>query len=65
MAIHVFIKERVDVAIMEVGIGGTYDSTNIVTHPVVCGISSLGYDHMAILGNTLPEIASHKAGIMK
>ncbi|RKP22531.1 Mur ligase [Syncephalis pseudoplumigaleata] len=57
--------ESVDVAILEVGVGGGYDSTNVVPRPVVCGISSLGIDHQAVLGNTLPEIAWHKAGIAK
>ncbi|KAJ1817255.1 Folylpolyglutamate synthetase [Coemansia sp. RSA 2599] len=65
MAIHAFISENVDVAIFEVGVGGQYDSTNIVEHPVVCGISSLGIDHQAILGSTISSIAWHKAGIIK
>ncbi len=59
------MQEGVDVAILEVGIGGTYDTTNIVRKPVVCGITSLGIDHTALLGNTVEEIAWHKAGIMK
>ena len=56
---------QVDVAVVEVGIGGTFDSTNVIRNPIVCGVSSLGYDHMSILGQTLPEIARHKAGIFK
>lgn len=50
---------------MEVGIGGRYDSTNTVTRPVVCAVTSLGFDHIDILGATLPSIASHKGGIFK
>uniref|UniRef100_A0AC35UH79 Folylpolyglutamate synthase n=1 Tax=Rhabditophanes sp. KR3021 TaxID=114890 RepID=A0AC35UH79_9BILA len=65
VAFNYFIKEKVDVAIIEVGIGGAYDSTNVVTKPRVCGISLLDYDHVSILGHTLPEIAFQKAGIMK
>lgn len=65
MAFHVFITEGVDVAIVEVGIGGTYDSTNCIRQPVVCGISSLDLDHTDLLGNTLDQIAGHKAGILK
>ncbi|WFD30892.1 tetrahydrofolate synthase [Malassezia sp. CBS 17886] len=65
LAFHVFISERVAATILEVGIGGMYDSTNIVSHPVAAGITALGLDHTAILGNTLEEIARQKAGIFK
>ena len=65
MAFHVFHREQVDVGVIEVGIGGTYDSTNSIDRPVVCGISSLGYDHQALLGNTLDKIAWQKTGIFK
>ncbi|KAH9614751.1 hypothetical protein KSS87_017768 [Heliosperma pusillum] len=65
LAFKIFSAEQVDVAIMEVGLGGRYDATNVVEAPVVCGISSLGYDHMEILGNTLGQIAGEKAGIFK
>ncbi|GMN41419.1 hypothetical protein TIFTF001_010641 [Ficus carica] len=65
LALVIFAAEQVDVAILEVGIGGKLDPTNVVQAPVVCGISSLGYDHMEILGNTLREIAGDKAGIFK
>ncbi|CAN6805380.1 unnamed protein product [Brassica oleracea] len=58
-------KGKVDVAILEVGLGGKLDSTNSVQKPVVCGVSSLGYDHMEILGDTLDKIAGEKAGIFK
>jgi len=65
MALHVFIAEKVDIAIVEVGVGGRTDATNIFDSPVVCGISSIGYDHMNVLGNTLKEIAFEKSGIFK
>ncbi len=52
-AFRVFLAEKVDVAILEVGLGGRLDATNCVPQPVVCGISALGYDHMELLGNTL------------
>jgi folylpolyglutamate synthase len=48
-----------------VGVGGEYDSTNIVENPVVCGITALGLDHVNVLGNTIGEIAWHKSGIIK
>jgi folylpolyglutamate synthase len=65
VSFHTFIQERVDAAVVEVGVGGEYDSTNIVSRPVVCGITSLGLDHVAVLGDTIDKIAWHKAGIMK
>ncbi|TYH67855.1 hypothetical protein ES332_D06G217500v1 [Gossypium tomentosum] len=65
LAFKIFAAEQVDVAILEVGLGGRFDATNVVKNPIVCGISSLGYDHMEILGNTLGEIAGAKAGIFK
>ncbi|OVA11683.1 Folylpolyglutamate synthetase [Macleaya cordata] len=65
LAFKIFICEEIDVAIIEVGLGGLRDSTNVIKEPVVCGISSLGMDHVEALGNTLGKIASHKAGIFK
>lgn len=65
MSFHVFIQEQVDFAIIEVGIGGAFDSTNIIEQPLATGITSLGMDHMSVLGNTLAEIAWQKAGIFK
>ena len=65
LSFHVFIQEKVDVAIYEVGVGGEYDSTNIVDHPAVTGISTLGIDHTFTLGETVDKIAWHKAGILK
>ncbi|XP_017347799.1 folylpolyglutamate synthase, mitochondrial [Ictalurus punctatus] len=65
LAFHVFLQEKVDVAIIEVGIGGAYDCTNIIRRPWVCGISSLGIDHTSILGDTIEKIAWQKGGIFK
>ena len=65
MAFHAFLKQKVDAAVIECGIGGEYDSTNILTCPTVVGITSLGIDHTNVLGSTIEEIAWHKAGIMK
>lgn len=65
MSFYIFVKEKPDVCIMEVGIGGLYDNTNIIPNTDVVGITSLGLDHTAVLGNTLEEIAAQKAGILK
>ncbi|XP_077706888.1 folylpolyglutamate synthase, mitochondrial isoform X2 [Canis aureus] len=65
MAFHIFLQEKVDLAVVEVGIGGAYDCTNIIRKPVVCGISSLGLDHTSLLGDTVEEIAWQKGGIFK
>ncbi|XP_054544625.1 folylpolyglutamate synthase, mitochondrial isoform X2 [Talpa occidentalis] len=65
MAFHVFLQEKVDLAVVEVGIGGAYDCTNIVRRPVVCGVSSLGIDHTSLLGDTIEKIAWQKGGIFK
>ncbi len=59
-----FAKQNVDAAVIEVGLGGRLDATNIVT-PKVSVITSLSYDHMAVLGDTLAKIAGEKAGIIK
>lgn len=64
MAFEYFAEQQVDIAIIEVGLGGRLDSTNIIT-PEVSVITNIGYDHMNLLGNTLPEIAGEKAGIIK
>jgi dihydrofolate synthase/folylpolyglutamate synthase len=64
MAFSYFSAQRVDIAIIEVGLGGRLDSTNIIV-PEVSLITNIGYDHMDILGGTLPKIASEKAGIIK
>lgn len=65
LAFHAFLSLGVDATVLEVGIGGTYDSTNIVPRPVVTGVSALGLDHTAVLGNTIEEIARNKGGIYK
>ncbi|XP_054614315.1 folylpolyglutamate synthase, mitochondrial isoform X2 [Dunckerocampus dactyliophorus] len=65
LAFHIFLQEKVDLAVIEVGIGGAYDCTNIIRRPWVCGISSLGIDHTQILGDTLEKIAWQKGGIFK
>ena len=64
MAFEYFAKEKVDIAIIETGLGGRLDSTNIIS-PILSVITNIGYDHMNLLGNTLPEIAGQKAGIIK
>nr|WP_297917409.1 folylpolyglutamate synthase/dihydrofolate synthase family protein [uncultured Allomuricauda sp.] len=64
MAFRYFKEEKVDIAVVEVGLGGRFDSTNIIT-PEVSLITNIGYDHMDILGNTLEKIALEKAGIIK
>lgn len=64
MAFHYFAMQNVDVAVVEVGLGGRLDSTNIIT-PIVSIITNISYDHMQMLGNTLPQIAAEKAGIIK
>ena len=64
IAYDYFASEQVDVAIMEVGMGGLLDSTNIC-QPVLTGITTIGLDHVALLGDTLEAIAEQKAGIIK
>ncbi|CAN6607433.1 folylpolyglutamate synthase [Trichomonascus vanleenenianus] len=65
LSFHVFLSEGVDTAIYEVGIGGEYDSTNIIVKPTVAGVTSLGIDHVNVLGNTIESIAWNKGGIYK
>lgn len=60
----IFKHERIDIAVIETGIGGTYDSTNVLD-PILCVITSIGLDHMTMLGDTIDEIAMNKAGIIK
>jgi dihydrofolate synthase/folylpolyglutamate synthase len=64
MAFDYFAKERVDFAVIEVGLGGRLDSTNII-EPILSIITNISYDHQDLLGNTLPKIAFEKAGIIK
>ncbi|KAL9939362.1 hypothetical protein V8E36_002175 [Tilletia maclaganii] len=65
VAFHVFLSLKVDATVLEVGIGGMYDSTNVVPSPIVTGITALGLDHTLMLGNTIEAIAGQKAGIYK
>jgi dihydrofolate synthase/folylpolyglutamate synthase len=64
MAFDYFEKEKVDIAVIETGLGGRLDSTNIIT-PILSIITNIGYDHMDILGDSLEKIATEKAGIIK
>jgi dihydrofolate synthase/folylpolyglutamate synthase len=64
MAFEYFAQQKVDVAVIEVGLGGRYDSTNIIT-PELSVITNIGWDHMNILGDSLEKIAFEKAGIIK
>ncbi|MDO4496231.1 MAG: folylpolyglutamate synthase/dihydrofolate synthase family protein [Bacteroidales bacterium] len=64
MAFCYFAEQKVDVAVIEVGLGGRLDSTNII-HPDLCIITNISFDHMQFLGDTLPQIAAEQAGIMK
>ncbi len=64
MAFDYFAAEQVDYAVIETGLGGLLDSTNIIT-PIISIITNIGYDHQNLLGNTLAEIATQKAGIIK
>ena len=64
LAFDYFAKEKVDIAVIETGLGGRLDSTNIIT-PLLSVITNIGWDHMNILGDTLPQIAGEKAGIIK
>ncbi|MTD38424.1 bifunctional folylpolyglutamate synthase/dihydrofolate synthase [Erwinia sp. CPCC 100877] len=64
MALDYFLDEKVDIAIVEVGLGGLLDSTNVV-RPMLTGITTIGKDHTEILGDTLEKIAFQKAGIIK
>jgi dihydrofolate synthase/folylpolyglutamate synthase len=64
LAFHVFARERVDIAIIETGLGGRLDSTNVIL-PELSIITNIDYDHMEMLGDTLEKIAEEKAGIIK
>ena len=59
-----FAKRKVEMAVVEVGLGGRLDATNFLS-PVACAIAQIGFDHMDFLGDTLPKIAGEKAGILK
>jgi len=64
LAFHYFSRMSLDVAVIEVGLGGRLDSTNII-NPILSVITNIGFDHTDLLGDTLPKIASEKAGIIK
>ena len=64
MAFDYFVREKVDIAVVEVGLGGRLDSTNVLT-PILSVITNIGLDHTEFLGNTLTKIAREKAGIIK
>lgn len=65
MALHGFLQESVGTAVIECGIGGEYDTTNILVRPSVTVVTNLGIDHQSLLGDTIQSIAWHKAGIFK
>lgn len=65
MAYHTYLSEGVDAAVIECGIGGEYDCTNVLQQPAATAITSLGIDHTAMLGTTIEQIAWHKGGIIK
>lgn len=60
-----FLDKKVDVVLLETGMGGRLDATNVIEHPICTVISSISFDHMQYLGNTIKEIAGEKAGILK
>lgn len=65
MSFIYFSEENCDIVVMEVSMGGRVDTTNVIPAPLVTLITPISYDHMSILGNTLTEIATEKAGIIK
>jgi len=65
LAFLYFKEQGCDLVILETGLGGTFDSTNVIEKPLLCIIAALGFDHTALLGNTIEEIAAAKAGIIK
>ena len=65
LAFYTFLQRRVYVAVIETGVGGEYDSTNVIAKPIVAAITTLDFDHIQTLGHHLTDIAWHKAGIFK
>lgn len=65
MGIYVFAKAQVDVLLLETGLGGRLDTTNIIKNPILTIITEIGLDHMEYLGDTIDKIAAEKAGILK
>ncbi len=64
-ALCYYVKKACDVVVLEVGLGGRFDATNVIPAPLCCVLTKISYDHMQYLGNTLPEIAFEKCGIIK
>ena len=65
MAALYFAKQKVEIAVLEVGLGGRLDATNVIKEPLVCAIASISFDHQQYLGDSLTAIAGEKAGILK
>jgi dihydrofolate synthase / folylpolyglutamate synthase len=65
VALHLFARTPADLCVLEVGLGGRGDATNVVARPIACAITSVSLDHRELLGETLQQIAAEKAGIMK
>ena len=65
LGLYVLSQGKIDLAVVETGMGGERDSTNIIQTPVATGITTLGVDHVKVLGNDICSIAWHKAGIFK
>ncbi len=65
LAFYIFEQQRVDVAVIEVGMGGAADATNIIAQPAVCVLTHIALDHATFLGNTIEEVARQKCGIIK
>lgn len=65
IAFQYFLEQKCDIVVLEVGLGGSFDATNVIQSPEVAVLTSISYDHMAVLGDSLEEIARTKAGIMK
>ena len=65
LAFHFFHKKQCDMVVLETGMGGTLDATNIIKNPLVCVLTSISMDHMQFLGDSLSEIATNKCGIIK
>lgn len=65
LAFELFARKKCDIAVIECGMGGDTDSTNIINSPLLSVITNIAFDHTTFLGNTIQEIASHKAGIIK
>ena len=65
LAFHYFLKKKCDIVVLETGMGGTLDATNVIKNPLMCILTSMSMDHMQFLGETLTEIAGNKCGIIK